>query len=271
MILIAFSASNPLSKHEKSSGMHGKNILFLLDVSLSMLACDNTNSSRIDDAESLVEYILKNTNNANFALVCFAQYPTLLSPLSADKDAIALHFPFASLTKDVAQGTSINTALSFAYSYLNGKTNCAVILLSDGEQHNDKDIFYSESNAENNDNIRLYCISFGSESGSIIPLTAGNNTQNLKDSHGKDVITYSHPDFLKKIADNSNGLFFNSNKKDAAISVQNELKNLENHYSSDDSSASFSLSIISKYLIIASIFMLIIENVFTYFNKKQVI
>ena len=107
-----------------------------------------------------------------------------------------------------SQGTAINEAIQLSRSYYNDEeqTNRVLVIISDGEDHNDSSISVAEAAAE--EGIKIYTIGVGSEKGGPIPLKKnGIVVSYKKNQSGETVITKLNKKTLVDIAKNANGTY----------------------------------------------------------------
>ncbi|HCR85739.1 MAG TPA: hypothetical protein DIV86_03580 [Alphaproteobacteria bacterium] len=134
IIFSALALSNPRWDFtEIESYRPNSNIIFLIDISNSMLAEDEK-PSRLDRAKQEISDIMNNIENANFGLIAFAHQAHVISPVTNDKEN--LNFLLPSVTSDIVsiQGSNIVAALKAANNLAKvteGSVNYFIIL-SDG-------------------------------------------------------------------------------------------------------------------------------------------
>ena len=107
-----------------------------------------------------------------------------------------------------SQGTAINEAIQLSRSYYNDEeqTNRVLVIISDGEDHNDSSVSVAEAAAE--EGIKIYTIGVGSEKGGPIPLKKNGIVMSYKKNQsGETVITKLNKKTLVDIAKNANGTY----------------------------------------------------------------
>jgi Ca-activated chloride channel family protein len=107
-----------------------------------------------------------------------------------------------------SQGTAINEAIQLSRSYYNDEeqTNRVLVIISDGEDHNDSSISVAEAAVE--EGIKIYTIGVGSEKGGPIPLKKNGIVMSYKKNQsGETVITKLNKKTLVDIAKNANGTY----------------------------------------------------------------
>ena len=117
----------------------GVDILFLLDVSNSMLAQD-IQPNRMEKAKLEIKKIVRNLKGDRVGLVIFAGQAYLQTPLTLDYAAFELLLDLVSPNMISVQGTSFTEAISRGMSSYETEENGnehfkTMILISDGEDH----------------------------------------------------------------------------------------------------------------------------------------
>ena len=109
------------------------------------------------------------------------------------------------------QGTAIGEAIETASACF-GKTkeNKAVILITDGENHEDDAVEAAHASASNG--IRVYTIGMGLPDGAPIPLyNSGMQIGYKKDRQGNTVISKLDEELLREIAAAGKGVYIRAN------------------------------------------------------------
>src|ERR1700722_17017470 len=142
LVLLAFAvvvlgAANPQKPGKMENVQRkGVDVMFVLDVSKSMLAQD-IKPSRLDKAKQLLTLLSEKLENDRLGLILFAGRPYLQMPLTSDHGAARMYIQDASPDAVPTQGTVIAEALKMANSSFNEKERKykAIVLISDGEDH----------------------------------------------------------------------------------------------------------------------------------------
>ena len=113
--------------------------MIALDVSKSMLAQD-IKPSRLERAKQVILKIINNSPDDRVGLVIFAGRAYLQMPLTIDHEAAKMYLSAVSPDDIPTQGTVISDALKMSYAAFNpkDKTFKSVLLISDGEDHDDE-------------------------------------------------------------------------------------------------------------------------------------
>ena len=187
----------------------GVDIVIALDVSRSMLARDLP-PDRLTIAKKLIRELAQLARGDRLALVVFAGEARLASPLTRDMDAFAeLVEPIDPLMVSRG-GTDIGAALETSLAALRDRDgeHEAVILLTDGEDHEGRGQVIARSSADRG--VSIHCVGFGSERGSKLPVVGDTGESFQLDSAGREIVSAMDRDTLGRIASASNGVYLNA-------------------------------------------------------------
>ncbi|MFI5129695.1 MAG: VWA domain-containing protein [Chitinophagales bacterium] len=203
----------------------GIDVVIAMDVSNSMLATD-LEPSRLERAKQFITKLMNAMPNDRIALVLFAGKAYMQMPLTTDHAAAQMYVSSASPAAVPQQGTVINEALKMSANAFNtaDRRFKAVVLISDGEDHDPEAIETSKDLADQG--MMINTVGVGSPEGSYIvdPATG----QNKKDEMGNTVITKLNEDELKLLADNTNGVYVRLQNSDEAVdAVKKNLSQIE--------------------------------------------
>lgn len=210
LILVAFTACVfAVANLRSSKGMeqvnrNGIDVMIALDVSNSMLAQD-IKPNRLERAKQALGRLIDKLNNDRVGIVVFAGRAYLQMPLTGDHGAAKMYLGAASTDIVPTQGTVISEALKMCYASFNTKEKKykAVILISDGEDHDDGAMKIVKQMTE--DGIVINTVGIGSPQGSNIIDELTN--QEKKDANGNTVITRLNEEELRSIAEKGNGIY----------------------------------------------------------------
>jgi len=217
----AFALANPRSpKGVEQVNRNGIDVMVAIDVSKSMLAQD-IKPNRLERAKQALGKLIDKLNNDRVGIVVFAGRAYLQMPLTGDHGAAKMYLSSASTEIVPTQGTVISDALKMCYASFNTKEKKykAVILISDGEDHDEGALKIAGEMAENG--IVINTVGIGSPQGSTIIDELTN--QEKKDINGNTVITRLNEEELKGIAEKGNGsyqLFTNADELVTRLDTQ---------------------------------------------------
>ena len=210
LILLAFTVGIiALANPRKPQGTtmvnrSGIDVMIALDVSKSMLAND-IKPSRLERAKQLIAKLIDKLPEDRIGIVVFAGRAYLQMPLTTDHSAAKMYLSSASTDVVPTQGTVIGDALKMSNAAFNTleKKYKAVVLISDGEDHDETAIKITKAMAE--EGVMINTIGIGSPEGTTIIDPVTNETK--MDATGNPVITKLNEEELKSIAVNGNGLY----------------------------------------------------------------
>lgn len=211
----------------------GVDVMIALDVSKSMLA-EDIQPNRLQRAKLLVNKLIDELDNDKIGLVVFAGRAYLQMPLTSDHSAAKMYVNAASTASVPTQGTVIGEALQICNNAFDKeqKKFKAVILISDGEDHDEKAVEIAKTMAE--DGVLLHTIGVGTSSGAQI--IDPDTKEVKKNADGTPVITRVNEKELMDLAVTGNGSFQLLADADAAVSrVLKEIDGMEKKTIKDNS------------------------------------
>lgn len=270
MALILVSIANLRSvKGTEKISRNGIDIMIALDVSKSMLAKD-IQPTRLDRAKQLLSRLIDKMSNDRVGIVVFAGKAYLQMPLTADHSAAKMYLSAATPETVPTQGTVIGDALKMCFASFNSKEKKykAVILISDGEDHDENALKVAEQMAQ--EGVSINTIGIGSPQGA--PIMDETTNELKKDAEGNTVITRLNEEELQSIADKGNGAYRLYTSTDEAVAgIYDQLATMDRRTVTDDSLVSWKSWF--QYLLGAALLLLIIEifisEIRTVSNKKM--
>ena len=218
ILLLSIGLANPKIGTELNSiNREGVDIVFAIDVSKSMLA-EDVAPNRLLRSKRIISEIINSLNSDRVGIVAYASQAIPQVPLTTDFASVKNFLQIIDTDMLSSQGTSIDSALNLAANFFdqNSETNRVLILLSDGEDHDD--IPESLINLIIENNINLISIGVGQDSGSTIPIKVNGRIDSYKkDSNGEVVITKRNSEILNKIANLSGGEYIDGNITEEAL------------------------------------------------------
>jgi Ca-activated chloride channel family protein len=228
-ILVVIGLTDPQigSKLEKVK-REGIDLMLVLDVSNSMLA-EDIKPNRLERSKMAISSLIDKLQGDRLGIIIFAGNAYKQLPLTTDYSAARL-FLSAVDTKIVpTQGTAIGEAIDMAaQSFGDTEHNKAIIVITDGENHEDDAIGAAKKAAEND--IKVFTIGMGLPEGSPIPVynAYGTRTGFKKDRQGKTVVTKLNEDMLRQIAAAGNGAYARANNASTGLKkLFNEISQIE--------------------------------------------
>jgi Ca-activated chloride channel homolog len=223
--LIAGMANLRARGNAENISRQGVDVMIVLDVSKSMLARD-IKPSRLDKAKQLLYRLIDRLQNDRVGLILFAGRAYMQMPLTTDHSAAKMYISEAGPDVVPTQGTNFAEALNMANSSFNRNEHKykAVVLISDGEDHDPEGLKVAKQMAD--DGVMINTVGIGSPEGSEIidPVTK----EPKKDEKGDLVISKLNEPELTGISDATNGIYIHlDNLEDATITLTQRLDSIE--------------------------------------------
>ena len=193
-VLIALLGPS-FGKNKSNVSIQSKNILFLLDVSLSMNTRD-VSPSRLEKAHTIINNIVNQNPTDQFGIVAYTTGASIVCPLTYDSETFLVFAHTASTSMFDNTGTNTYDALRLSNEYLStynkeGNTKPSIVLLlTDGESI-DENTSRNKIDAFSSFNI----IGIGTETGGKIPYQKTYK----KDSNGDYALSLLQRESLKNL------------------------------------------------------------------------
>jgi len=203
----------------------GVEIIIALDVSNSMLAQD-LRPNRLESAKKFIERIISKLQNDKLGLIIFAGDAFVQMPITDDVRSARLFLSSISTDLIPVQGTAIGQAIDLASKSFteNQDVSKVILLLSDGENHEDDALAASKFLTENG--IKVFTVSVGSKAGAPIPLKRGQGF--LKDRNGNVVVSIPDEKVLVELANATDGIYVKlDNTANASDKIVDEISKLQ--------------------------------------------
>lgn len=224
MVIIILARPRAGAK-EQTVEVKGIEVMIALDVSNSMRASatdDIKGVSRLQKAKLFLEKLIDKLDNDKVGLIVFAGNAYTQLPITSDFVSAKMFLNSINTNMVPTQGTAIGAALKLAMNSFtpNENTQKAIIVITDGENHEDDAVGMAKAAVEKG--IKVDVVGIGSPKGSPIPLD--NHGNFLKDDNGNVVTTYLNEEMAKKIADAGEGIYVSANNSDALSDIDGQLK-----------------------------------------------
>lgn len=226
LIIIGLADPQTGSKLEKIK-RKGVDMVFALDVSNSMLAQDIA-PNRLERAKQSIIGLLAELDNDRVGLVTFAGKAYIQMPITTDYSATRLFLSNVNPGMIPVQGTSIGDAIETAADcFSNTKQSKAIIVITDGETHDDGALDAAKQAASQG--IKVYTIGIGLPEGAPIPIYSGGTQIGYKkDATGSTIITKLNEPMLQEIAAAGKGIFVKANNSQTGVKeVFDQINKLE--------------------------------------------
>lgn len=208
-LLIIASANPQYGENEKTVESKGIDIMIALDISRSMMAEDIVNNySRLDLAKLAIGKLMNELRGDHVGIVVFAGEAYKQLPLTPDYHVAKLFLKSIGTDMISSQGTDIGNAIDLCMSSfdLEKNTNKAILIMSDGEDH--EEMAVNAANDASNQNVVICTIGMGTDKGVPIPVyKRGKKIGNKKDKENSTVLTKINEENLIQIAQAGNGTY----------------------------------------------------------------
>jgi Ca-activated chloride channel homolog len=206
----------------------GVDVVIALDVSNSMNA-EDIRPNRLERSKQAIYRLIDKLQGDRVGLVVFAGQAYVQLPVTTDYGAAKLFLSTINTGIIPTQGTAIGSAIDKAVESLGDSVthNSAVIVITDGENHEDDALEAAREAAEKG--ITVHAIGMGSAEGAPIPVYRGKNKSGfMQDQNGSTVITRLNDLMLQQLADAGNGKYIRaSNSDDGINTILNELNAMQ--------------------------------------------
>jgi Ca-activated chloride channel family protein len=220
IMFLAIALANPkIGTELKTINREGVDIVFAIDVSKSMLA-EDVAPNRLLRAKRIISEVMNSLSSDRVGIVAYAAQAIPQVPLTTDFASVKNFLQILDTEMLSSQGTSIDAALNLSINFFDQQsdTNRVLILISDGEDHDD--IPNSIIDLISSNNINLITVGIGEDNGSTIPIRLNGAIDSYKkDSNGDVVITKRNSEILNKVAELSNGIYIDGNFTEDALEI----------------------------------------------------
>lgn len=202
----------------------GVEIMVCLDVSNSMLA-EDVSPNRLDKAKQMLSRLTDGFTNDKVGLIVFAGDAFTQLPITSDYISAKMFLSSINPSMVSTQGTAIGAAINLAARSFtpDETTDKAIILITDGENHEDDAIGAAKAAVEKG--IHVNIVGMGDPKGSPIPIQGSNNY--MKDKDGNVVITKLNEQMGQEIAAAGNGMYVRADNTNSALkALQKEIEKM---------------------------------------------
>ncbi|HOY49038.1 MAG TPA: VWA domain-containing protein [Flavobacteriales bacterium] len=217
-ICLIIGLANPQigSKYEEVK-RQGVDLIIALDVSNSMLA-EDIRPNRLERSKQAIIKLLDKLHDDRIGIVIFAGDAYLQLPFTNDYAAARMFLSTVSNESIQYQGTAIGAAIQMGVKSLprGGIRNKAIIVISDGENHEDDAL--AEAKAAKEAGVIVHTLGIGTPDGSPIPeMRDGERIGFKTDDAGQTVISRMNPQMLQEIAQAGGGKFVQASGSDIGL------------------------------------------------------
>lgn len=211
---------------EQTVQVRGIEVMIALDVSNSMNASatdDPKGASRLQKSKLTLEKLIDKLNDDKVGLIVFAGNAYTQLPITSDFTSAKMFLSSISTEMVPTQGTAIGAAIKLASNSFTGneKSQKAIIIITDGENHEDDAV--GAATAAKEKGIQVNVIGQGTLKGSPIPLPQGGF---MKDDDGNVITTFLNEKMAEDIAKAGGGTYVSGNAANAVGLLDEQLKKL---------------------------------------------
>ncbi|MBN1819700.1 MAG: VWA domain-containing protein [Prolixibacteraceae bacterium] len=196
----------------------GVEIVIALDVSNSMLA-EDIEPNRLERAKRAISRLIDRLSDDKIGLIVFAGQAYTQLPITTDYNSAKMFL--ASINTDIipVQGTAIGSAIELATRSFtpNGEANKAIIVITDGENHEDD--AQAMAKAAFDEGIIVHTIGMGLPQGAPIPVYRGGQKDYRKDEDGNPVVTRLDEPMLEQISAAGGGIYVRANNAQVGLNA----------------------------------------------------
>jgi len=216
LLLVIVLAQPQFGTKEEKEKRKGIEVMIALDVSNSMMAQD-VQPSRLEKAKQVLSKLVDGMTNDKIGLIVFAGDAYTQLPITVDYVSAKMFLSTISPQLVPRQGTAIGSAIDLAIKSFGPKSESgrAIIVITDGENHEDDAIGAAKLAAENN--IIVNVIGMGKTDGSQIPIPGTMSF--WKDKDGNVVVSKLNETMCKEIAISGKGLYVHADNSDNAYKI----------------------------------------------------
>ncbi|MFR9503582.1 MAG: VWA domain-containing protein [Rikenellaceae bacterium] len=196
-------------REEKSQGIE---MMFVVDVSNSMLA-EDFEPNRLERTKYAINRLFEGMKQDRAGLIAFAGEATVQLPITSDFKMARAFVNRLSPSSVSTQGTSVAKALDLALLSFSEQSRAskAIILITDGESHEDNAITSAER--AKNQGVKIFTIGIGTPEGAPISIDG----EFIKDEQGNMVVSKLNEEMLEQIAAISEGGYVQATKQDIGL------------------------------------------------------
>jgi Ca-activated chloride channel homolog len=269
VVFLSIAAAGPqLHGGTETVKLRGIDIVVAIDVSNSMLA-DDLKPNRLEKAKVALTDLLANLEGDRLGAIVFAGEPRTNLPLCDDRSAAEMIINSISTESISYQGTAIGMAIDHAVSAFNNSEDGrgkAIIVISDGENHEDDAVDAAERAAEKG--IIVCTIGIGSTDGTTIPVADENgNITEKRDRSGSVVVSKLDDGLLKEIAEAGNGTYVRATNEDMGLTtIMGQLRELSKTTTDSQQVTSYTPVF---YFVVAALILLLVVEMFLAEGKRK--
>lgn len=212
-IFLTLAAARPRTGSKlRTVETEGREIMLVVDVSNSMLA-EDIEPSRMERTRYAISRLVESMKEDRVGVVAFAGEAEVLLPITSDYKMAESKVRSLSPSIIRNQGTDIGAALELAtLSFTaSSKSNRVIILITDGEAHDEGAIAAAELAAK--EGITICAIGIGTPEGETLKIGG----RYIEDEEGNMVVTKLNEELLQQVAAATEGIYTRSRNEDFGL------------------------------------------------------
>lgn len=216
-LMILALAGPRWGSHYQEVSQKGVDIMILVDVSPSMMV-EDINPNRLERAKREILDFLSVVQGDCVGLIAFSGAAFVQCPLTLDYAALQMFLSTMQPDLIPVPGTDLGAAIEKGFTSfdLNSKTDKVILLITDGEDNENRGIAAARKASEMG--VKIFVFGIGDKSGGPIPSTDGKGGFK-KDKEGKLILSKLHEEGLKNIASMSGGTYVQSIAGDLDLDI----------------------------------------------------
>ncbi len=228
-VLLIYALARPQKADERErKTVDGIDILIALDISDSMLIEDMKPDNRLEAAKQVIDEFIDNRSSDRIGLVVFSGEAYTRIPLTVDYSVLKSNLKEVQTSRNIKLGTAIGVALATSVGRIkdsDGKSK-VIILLTDGENNSGTIAPETALEIAKKENIKIYTIGIGKDGQAQLPVYSkdifGRKVKSYRPMHSKVNVK-----LLKRLADETGGIFYRVNETDNLERVFGKIDQLE--------------------------------------------
>ena len=219
-ILLIIGIANPqVGTKMEEVKREGVDLMIAIDLSNSMMA-EDIKPNRLERAKQAISRLIDKLEGDRIGLIVFAGEAYVQLPITTDYSAAKLFLSTVNTNIVPTQGTEIAKAIDLSIQSfdMENAQNKAIIIITDGESHDEKAIESAEK--ANELGVFVHTLGMGLSKGGPIPIynKYGNQTGYRKDKEGNTVVSKLNENLLMQIANTGKGTYVRANNSKAGLS-----------------------------------------------------
>ena len=213
-LIVIVLAQPQFGSKEETVKRHGIEVMIALDISNSMLA-EDIKPNRLDKSKQMLSQLVDNLGNDKIGLIVFAGDAFVQLPITVDYVSAKMFMSSINPQIISRQGTAIGTAIDLAiksFGQLN-ESGRAIIVITDGENHEDDAIGAAKLAVENG--ISVNVVGMGTTQGVPIPIPGTMSFR--KDKNDNVVVTRLNEEMCREIAKAGEGIYVRADNTNTAL------------------------------------------------------